>query len=273
MSPPERIYRTEAIVLRRHDLGETDRILTLYTRDHGKVKVVAKGVRKPASRKAGHVELFMRADVLIARGHSLDVLTQAQMLDAFLPVRRDLVRTTYASHFVELLDAFTEEADASPPLYGLLVSGLAWLSLTTDLRRTARYYELRLLELAGYRPELFRCVSCGRRTEPRNQFYSPADGGVICPACAPARPQARSLSLRALKVLRYLQTQPFEAVEQLALSHAVQKECERLMYETLTHHLERRLKSAAFLDRLRREAASAAAPPAEGDDQKSDSGG
>ena len=132
-------------MLRRHDLGETDRILTLYTRDHGKVKAIAKGVRKPSSRKAGHVELFMRVDVLVARGRELDVLTQAEMLDAFLPARNDLVRATYAAHFVELVDAFTEEGDASPPLFQLLANGLAWLCQTSNLRRTARYYELLLL--------------------------------------------------------------------------------------------------------------------------------
>ena len=82
MPPAERLYRTEAVVLRRQDLGEADRILTIFARGYGKTRVVAKGVRKPASRKAGHVELFMRVDVLLAQGRTLDVVSQAQMLDA-----------------------------------------------------------------------------------------------------------------------------------------------------------------------------------------------
>lgn len=271
MPAPDRVYRTEGIVLRRQDLGEADRILTLYTPSYGKIRVVAKGVRKPTSRKTGHVELFVRADMLIAHGRSLDILTQAQMLDAFTPLRSDLVHATYAAHFVELLDAFTEEADASPSLYSLLSNGLTWLTRSSDLRRTARYYELRLLELAGYRPELFHCVSCGRPTEPRSQFFSPAEGGVICPSCGQTRPHARTLSLKALKVLRHLQTQPFEVVEQVALSSATHKECERLLHEALTYHLERRLKSAAFLERLRREAAASASRLPRPQPQKSDS--
>src|SRR5262245_46708243 len=121
MPSSEHLYRTEAVVLRRQDLGEADRILTLFARAFGKTRVVAKGVRKPASRKAGHVELFMRVDLLLAQGRTLDVVSQAQMLDAFLPVREDLLRTTYASHFVELLDAFTEERDQHDDLYDLLV--------------------------------------------------------------------------------------------------------------------------------------------------------
>jgi DNA repair protein RecO (recombination protein O) len=255
--PADHIYRTRGVVLRRSDLGETDRILTLYTPSRGKIRVIGKGVRKPTSRKAGHVELFMEVDLLVAQGRSLDILTQADMIQAFEPLRTDLTRATVAGHAVELLDAFTEDEDASQPLYDLLVAGLGWICMSGDLQRTARYYELRLLTLAGYRPELFHCVICGEPIRPEAQFYSAPDGGVVCPRCAPERPGARSLSLNGLKVLRYLQTRPVDVVEQLTLSERVQKEIERLMYETLTYHLERRLRSAAFLDRLRREEAAA----------------
>jgi len=253
MSPPERLYRTEAVVLRRHDLGEADRILTLFARGYGKTRVVAKGVRKPASRKAGHVELFMRVDVLLAQGRTLDVISQAQMIDAFLPLRLDLTRTTYASHFVELLDAFTEDSDQHDDLYDLLVMGLAWICATTDLRRAARYYELQLLDIVGYRPQLFECVICGDKIQARDQFYSAQDGGVVCPNCGPDYPRARAISLNALKVLRYMQTRAYDPVDQLNISAGVHSELERLLYETLAYHLERRLKSAAFLERLRRE--------------------
>jgi DNA repair protein RecO (recombination protein O) len=252
----ERVYRTEGIVLRRHDLGETDRILTLYTRTRGKVRAVAKGVRKPSSRKAGHVELFMCTDMLLAEGRTLDVLTQVEGIDAFLPLREDLTRASYAAHVVELLDAFTEDHDENKALYDLLRNALGWISTTSDLRRTARFYELRLLELSGYRPELFHCVICERELKPEDQFFSVPDGGAICPTCGRTHQRSRKLTLRALKVLRYLQKRPFEVIEQLTISNSVHMECERLLYELLSYHLERRLKSAGFLERLRREAPS-----------------
>jgi DNA repair protein RecO (recombination protein O) len=249
----EHVYRTEAIVLRRHDLGETDRILTLFTRDRGKVRAVAKGVRKPSSRKAGHVELFMRADMLLAEGRTLDVLTQVELVEPYLPLRENLMRATYAAHIAELVDAFTEDADESRPMYMLLRDGLGWISGTDDLQRAARFFELRMLDLAGYRPELFRCVICEEKIRAVDQFYSVADGGVVCPECSIRTPRVRAMSLRVLKVLRYLQTRTFEVVEQLALGAPVQAESERLLYDSLTYHLERRLKSAAFLERLRHE--------------------
>lgn len=239
--------------MRRSDLGEADRILTLFARGYGKIKAVAKGVRKPASRKVGHVELFTRVDLLLAQGHSLDVVSQAQMLDPFRPLHDDLERAVYAAHLVELVDAFTEEADEHDDVYDLLVAGLHWLCQTADLRRTARYYELHLLDMVGYRPQLFECVVGGEEIEAEAQFFSPMEGGVVCPSCGPQTPRVRPISLNALKVMRYLQQRTFETVEQLNLSEGVQAEVERLMLDLLTFHLERRLRSAAFLERLRRE--------------------
>jgi len=253
MPAHDRIYRTEGVVLRRHDLGEADRIVTLYTQDYGKRRVIARGARKPHSRKAGHVELFTRVDVLLSAGSTLDVISQVDTLDAYLPIRQNLVLGTYAGHFVELLDAFTEDEDENRSLYHLLVEGLRWISETTNPRRTARYYELHLLDLAGYRPQLNECVLCGTLIQAEDQFYSVMDGGVVCPSCGQHYPRAQFLPLGVLKVLRYLQRSPFEAVEKLELSDTVQRECERLMYSILTHFLERRLRSADFLDRLRRE--------------------
>nr|MBN1229545.1 DNA repair protein RecO [Anaerolineae bacterium] len=239
--------------MRRLNLGEADRILTVYSRDYGKIKVLAKGVRKPSSRKAGHVELFALVDMLIARGQSLDVLSQVDLIEPYLPLRSTLVHTTYAAHFIELLDAFTEDEDPSPPMFHLANRGLLWLTVTGDLRRTARYFELAFLDLAGYRPELFRCAVCQTTIKPQDQFYSPLAGGVICPVCAGKVARVRPISLKTLKVLRYMQTRDFDLVEQVGLGHTTHVECERLLHDTLVYYLERRLRSAAFLNRLRRE--------------------
>ncbi len=254
MPRPERLYRIEGVILRRHDLGETDRILTVYTRERGKIKVVAKGARKPSSRRAGYVELYLRIDALIATGQSLDILTQAEIVDAYLPLRQDLTRAMHAAHFGELVDAFTEEGDENRPLYRLLTDGLGWVCRTDDLRRTASYFEIHFLGVVGFRPELARCVICNEPLTARNQFFSTVEGGVVCPSCGQRRSGIRPLSLTALKVLRHMQRSPFDAIEQVRISPAVHNEVERLLHDILSYHLERRLKSAAFLARLRREA-------------------
>ena len=116
-----RAIRTESIVLRQQVFGEVDRLLTILPPDRGKLRAIAKGVRRPSSRKAGHLDLFMRADVLLALGRNLDIITQAQTLDPYRAVREDLLRSSYASYCVELLDSFTPEGEANHELYCCLL--------------------------------------------------------------------------------------------------------------------------------------------------------
>jgi DNA repair protein RecO (recombination protein O) len=250
----ERTFRSEAIVLRRRDFSESDRLLTLFSREFGKIQAIAKGARKPQSRKTGHVELFMRTNFLFAKGREMNIITQAEMIEAYPGLREDLVRTTYASYQVELLDRFTADEDRHLGEYELLANGLGWLEKTADVRLVARYYELRLLGLAGYQPRLFHCVSCGKPIEEEDQFFSAERGGLLCPDCHAADRRAQSLSSVAVKVLRYLQTRDWETVKVLQLKRPLHHELENILHYYLTYILERNLKSVDFLHHLRREA-------------------
>lgn len=249
----ERTYRSEAIVLRRSDFGEADRLLTLFSRERGKIKAIAKGARKPQSRKTGHVEPFMRTRFLFAKGRDLSIVTQAEMVEAYPALRQNLVRATYASYAVELLDRFTAEEDKHIDIYDLLAEGLRWFSESDDLMLAARYFELRLLALSGFRPQLFRCVSCSEPILEQDQFFSAELGGLLCPDCRRKDRNARLISAVAVKVLRYLQTRDWRTVSVLKLKPALHGELENIMHHYLTYLLERRLKSIDFLQRLRRE--------------------
>lgn len=250
----ERTFRSEAVVIKRTDFGEADRLLTLYSRERGKIKAIAKGARKPQSRKTGHVELFMRSNFLFAKGKELAIITQAEMVKAHTSLREDLVRTTYASYALELLDQFTVEEDKHLGIYQLVVDGLDWFAGHEDLLLIARFFELRLLSLTGFQPQLFHCVSCGEMIKEQDQYFSAELGGILCPNCVRADGQATEISAAALKVLRFLQTRPYETIHSLRLRRSSQRELERIMHLYLTHTLERNLKSVDFLQRLRREA-------------------
>lgn len=251
----ERTYRTEAVVLRRTDFGEADRLLTLYSREYGKIKAIAKGARKPQSRKTGHVELFMRSRFFIAKGRSLDIITQAESIDPYVDLRTDLIRATYASYAVELLDRFTVEEDKHIEIYDLLVDALGWFATADSPFLVARYYELHLLALAGFHPRLFQCVSCHKAIEEQDQFFSVKLGGVLCPDCYQADLNALPVSAVAVKVLRYLQTQPWDVVSHLRLKSPLKRELEHVMHNYIKFTLERDLKSVDFLNHLRRQAA------------------
>ena len=121
MPARERSQRVEAVVLRHTDWGEADRLLWLYTRESGKIRAIAKGARKMRSRKAGHLEPFTRVNLLLAQGHDMPLVTQAETVDAYLSLREDLIRVAYASYVVELLDRFTYEEGDNLSLYRILI--------------------------------------------------------------------------------------------------------------------------------------------------------
>lgn len=254
MSNLERVYRAEGVVLRRHDFGEADRLTTIYTRNLGKLRLVAKGVRKPRSRKSGHLEPFTRVKLLIARGRQLDIITQAEAIETYPNIVSDLITLGHASYIVELLDRFSvEEGDDNQQLYNLLLSSLDRLSSgEQELWAVALFFELRLLEFAGYRPELFNCVHCGEKIEALDQYFSFQLGGVVCPRGRQSQRELRSLSLPTLKVLRYYQRNSFETASGAKVEKKITDDVGGIMESYLSHILERRLNSPAFIRRVKR---------------------
>lgn len=247
----ERLYRTEGIILKRSDFGEADRLLVVCTPGHGKLRLLAKGVRKVPSRKAGHVELFMRSQFLVARGRSLDIVTQAEALDAYAGLRDTLLGATYAYYLAELVDAFLEEGEENEAVYRLLAFALERLAAGDEAGLVARFFEMKLLSLVGYRPELQRCVLCGAPHGPAQVFFSPAEGGMRCRGCGQAAPGLLEVSLGAFKVLRYLQGQEYGQVAALRLRPATAREVEQVLRRYLTFVLERNLKTTDFLGLVR----------------------
>ncbi len=245
-----RLYRVEAIVLRRWDLGEADRILSLYTRQRGKLRAVAKGVRRPKSRLAGHLELFARSTVLIARGRDLDIVTQAELIDPYRGLRRDERRIGMAGYVAELLDALTSEGDPQPLVYELLAETLHGIASRPDPFFVVRRYELRLLSALGYQPELHRCVVCGRALEPVTNLFAPQLGGMACPECATRDPSAVPLPVNAVKALRLLAGQHWETVLERRTSRDLRGAVESALVVYTRHILGRELASRRVLDQL-----------------------
>lgn len=245
-----RLYRAEAVVLRRRDLGEADRILTLYTRQHGKLRVVAKGSRKTMSRLAGHIEPFSRTLIMLARGRNLDIVTQAELLNPFRNLRQDETRIAYAGYLADLLDALSAEEQENHAAYDLFLGSLERLDTGAKPFVTARHFELHILGILGFRPELRRCVSCEQPLEPVVNAFSADAGGFLCPACQAADPRALPLSVNALKVLRLLEQDDLVTADRLRLSDGLRAELEDVMQIYIRHLLERELPSFAVLKTL-----------------------
>jgi DNA repair protein RecO (recombination protein O) len=249
----QRSFRVEAVVLRHADWGEADRLLTLYTRERGKVRAIAKGARKIRSRKAGHLEPFTRVTLQLAQGRDLLIVTQADTVDAYLPLGEDLVKTGYASYVVELLDRFTyEDESENHAIFVLLTEILGRIATEPDPWLAIRYFEVRLLDFLGYRPHLFKCANCGKEIQPVDQFFSPAAGGVLCPTCGAGLPGAWRISMEALKHFRHFQRSSYPEAQRARPSPEVQNELETLMQRYLTYLLERGLNTPGFIKQIKK---------------------
>jgi DNA repair protein RecO (recombination protein O) len=250
--PVPRRYTTDAIVLSRFDLGEADRVLTLITPAGGKLKAIAKGIRRPTSRLGGSLEPFAELTVALARGRTFDVVTEVRVGHAWLKLRDDLESAATAWYLAELADRSLEERHAAEPLYALLRRAYELLDAGMAPGRVARWFEMHLLDELGVRPEVDRCVECDRMLESGERFrWVPPVGGVVCERC-PGPPHDRTaLSLDALKVLKAYQRLDIEALAGLRLSPRVEADVEAALREFVRQALEREARSLAFLDEVR----------------------
>jgi DNA repair protein RecO (recombination protein O) len=250
MSEP-RSFRLEAVVLRHADWGEADRLLTLYSRQRGKVRAIAKGARKIHSRKAGHLEPFTHVTLQLAKGRDLLIVTQADTLNPYLPLGEDLSKASHASYIVELLDRFTyEDESENYPIFRLLTETLARIAVDPDPWLAIRYYEVRLLDFLGYRPHLFECANCGEQIRPVDQFFSPSAGGVLCPRCGAGLNGVWEISVDALKYFRHFQRSSYAEAQRAQPGPQVRDELETLIQKYLTYLLERDLNSPRFIKQI-----------------------
>jgi DNA repair protein RecO (recombination protein O) len=250
--PVPRRYTTEAIVLSRFDFGEADRILTLITPGSGKLKAIAKGIRRPTSRIGGSLEPFAELQVALARGRTFEVVTQVSVGHAWLNLRDSLESAATAWYLAELADRSLEERTAAEPLYTLLRRAYGLLDAGMAPGRVARWYEMHLADELGMRPEVDRCAECDRMLESDGRFrWAPMLGGVLCDRCSGPSHERAGLSLDALKLLKAYQRLDIEAIASLRLAETTEREVEAAMREFIGHSLERQARSLAFLDEVR----------------------
>ncbi|MBN2077159.1 MAG: DNA repair protein RecO [Dehalococcoidales bacterium] len=249
-----RNYQTDAIVIKKTKLGEADTILTFYTPDRGKIQGFAKSLRKTKSKMAGHLELITHSRVTFARGRNLDTITGSQTIDSFVALKSDFKLMSYALYVIELVNQFTPEHYEDYKLFQLLLETLKNLCQTDDIETLLRFFEIHLLSEVGYRPQLQQCVNCRKVLEPVTNTFSPASGGVLCPECSYKSASILfSLSVNALKVLRFFQNNDYDTASRLKVPPELSTELEKVIRGYIRYLLERDLKSVAWLDSLRYE--------------------
>ena len=246
----DRVYSVDAITLRRSNIGEKDRVVTLFTRERGKLGTIAKGARGSKSRLSALTEPFTNFRGQLSHGQSLQVLTQGEVRNAYLHVRRDLFKVAYASHCLEIVDAGTAEAQPVPELWDLLAGALNALddSVAPDL--VTRAFELHALRLFGFRPALEKCAIDGRTVQTPDIAFHPLRGGMLCADCADNARGAVSLSPAAFELLKRLSAGPLAPVLRAETAESVRRELGRCLVPYVRHHLDAPLRSLDILEGL-----------------------
>jgi DNA repair protein RecO (recombination protein O) len=247
-----------AIVLSRRDLGEADRIVTLLTREAGKLDAVAKGARRPGSKSAGVSEAFTEARIQMAEGRRLGIVTQWSVLHSFGELRTDLGMLARASYLCELTDRLVEEHEPCPDAFDLLAAALSLLGLGACAPDTVVHaYEIRLLTERGYAPILDRCVRCSEPVSAANpagralHAVSAALGGIVCPSCAGACHDGVRLLPHAVSVLRTLANGAIDDLAALQWARPVSDQVEACVSALVRFHCDREVRSGRFLQVVR----------------------
>ncbi|MBC7638836.1 MAG: DNA repair protein RecO [Rhodoferax sp.] len=240
------LYRDEAVVLRAQKLGEADRIVTLLTRHHGRVRAVAKGVRRTRSKFGARVEPFMMIDVQLYRGRTLDIVTQVETIQPYgARLASDYPRYTAGTAMLETAERLTdEEGDPAVQQFLLLVGGLRTLSDGShDPSLVLDAYLLRALAVAGWAASLVDCARCGA-AGPHRAFAIPA-GGAVCPACRPAG--SASPSPAALDLMAALLGGDWVTADASEVRH--RREASGIVAAYLQWHLERGIRALRLVER------------------------
>ena len=236
-------------MLRKLDYGEADRIFTLLTSTHGKVGAIAKGVRRPSSKLGPSLELYGHVDVLLAKGRGeLDVVAQVQRVPGYR-IEGDVERMAHAALIAELAERVCEDRHPVEGVYELAVTAMAELGRETQPRRASAWFLMSALDLLGYAPQLISCASCESPLPAQPAAFSPEAGGLLCDMCA--MPSMPLVPLAAIKVLRLMASGDLETYRRLKLDEALIGSIEGVLQSQLEHHLDRRLKSLAFLHEMR----------------------
>lgn len=251
----ERLYRSQGVIIKRIDVGEADRIVTILT-PQGKIEATARGVRKTTSKLAGHLELLSVCQLQLAQGRSRDVITQSMAIDRFAPLQSSLLRMAAGYYVAELTDVLVGDEDAASPTFVALTDTLQALCTASQIDMVVHWYTLALCDAIGYRPQLVECAVCGATLDQRADRWSHTQGGMLCADCHRSDPHALTISLALFKLLRFVQREPVAQVMHVVQPADVHTQGYQLMRQWIRRVHERPLRAADFFDDVRRQHAS-----------------
>lgn len=247
------LYKAHAVILNSLDYGESDRILTFYTKEHGKIKGIAKGARRSKKRFVGNLEPMSQIKLIFFHTEKSELMRveDANLIEGFQSLRMDIDRLSQACYLLELTSEMTREGQTQPAIYDLLAGFLKLLDNGGDMGALVRFFEIRLLASLGYMPHLSGCVVCKGALEGLDRKFSSEKGGAVCRKCSGSLPGLVTVSPPTMGFLSMALKFDSDKLGRLKPNAAFLNESERLLYDFIKFQIGKELKTKKFMDKLR----------------------
>lgn len=246
------LYKTEGIVLKSMEFKEADKIVTIYTKDYGKITAIAKGVRKTKSKFGSSLEILTYSIFLIYKGRNIDIVSQTEILESFFSTSKEVIKFAFAANCVEIVNKLTEEREINIGLFNLLKEVLHYLRRTNDPKLLALSFKWQTMSILGYRPSLNHCCKCNKSIEDQKEMYfNVREGGLVCNNCiAEDKEECIKVYLYFVKLVRKILITPLSTISNATIPDIKMKELEKITDLYIAYHSEKSFKTDRFLKSL-----------------------
>ena len=246
------MYKTEGIVLKSMEYEEADKIVTIYTKNYGKITAIAKGVRKTKSKFGSSLEILTHSNFLIYKGRNIDIVSQTEILESFFSTSKEVIKFAFAVNCVEVVNRLTEEREINIGLFNLLKEVLHYLKESNDPKLQTLSFKWQTISILGYRPSLNHCCRCNKSVEDQKEMYfNIKEGGLVCNNCiAKDKEGCVKVSLYFNKLVRKILITPLSTISNATIPDKKMKELEKITDLYITYHSEKSFKTDRFLKTL-----------------------
>ena len=243
------IFETKAVVIRHIPLGEADRLVTFFSQKFGKVRAIARGVRRYKSKMSGHLDILNLVTISIGKGKGIDVIIEVDTLNDHSKIKKDLKSIAMAVYLAELVESVSMEESPNEKLFSMFVSALTKLPDLDEHTSVLRYFEIKLLDDSGFGPELNNCLECFKVLPPADHYFSTDNGGLICFDCGRSFEGSKfSIKKNTIKLFRYFQNNSEGDSLALIVPEINSSELKYILNQYIKHVVGKEMKSTKFLD-------------------------
>ncbi|HLC38539.1 MAG TPA: DNA repair protein RecO [Patescibacteria group bacterium] len=241
-------HKDSGIIIRGRDFFEADKILTILTGKRGKIRAIAKGIRKPTAKLAGNLELFSYSNLILIEGRNLEIVASAEIIESFKNIKKDLKKTSAAFIICELLDKLLNEKESQRRVFFQTLAAFHKLNSSEglDLKLIIDYFMINILAILGYRPEIKKCQNCPKPITAKNNYFSIKHSSVVCPGCAAKEDFVVPISLENLKIIKLFLEHDIDVLDRIRPKNLSQLNLFLEMY--IENISEKKLKSSKFFN-------------------------